>query len=181
MKTKEQIIEWLKGQEWFKEFCCNAGFHDEGELEEYVESMMNRPKYLMSAAFVWPEMERDYWSNCEYDYLKWLHNFDGKESVPNKAESVPNDNNFVFAGGTREAPFYVTYSLFADENGEHHVSEKFKTFEEAVEEAERLSKISGYETIVLAAVGTVKTKIHIETDYCSAADMDWADYETLPM
>ena len=31
MKTKEQIIEWLKSQEWYKEFYMKAGL---GEIAD---------------------------------------------------------------------------------------------------------------------------------------------------
>ena len=78
MKTKEQIIEWLKSQEWYKVFCEKAGFCCEEELSEYIQSMMNRPKYIISTAFVWPEMKSDFWCDCEHDYLKWFNSEDEK-------------------------------------------------------------------------------------------------------
>ena len=31
MKTKEQIIEWLKSQKWYNEFCMKAGL---GEIAD---------------------------------------------------------------------------------------------------------------------------------------------------
>lgn len=78
MKTKEQIIEWLKSQKWYNEFCEKAGFHDEQEFIEYVECMMNRTKDIMSGAFLWPEYERNFWHQCEGEYLKWFNSEDEK-------------------------------------------------------------------------------------------------------
>lgn len=148
MKTKEQIIEWLKGQEWFKEFCVNAGFHDEGEFVEYVESMMFRPKDIILAAFVWPGMELDFCVNCEYDYLKWLYTED------EKPEESKADDRFIFDRGSREAPFYMVYV-----EGQSSPTRKHGTMESATEEADRLAKSLNKKSFVLAAVMEIRPEI----------------------
>lgn len=151
MKTKEQIIEWLKGQEWFKEFCVNAGFHDEGEFVEYVESMMFRPKDIILAAFVWPGMELDFWVNCEYDYLKWLYSEDEK---PEEAKESKADDRFIFDRGSREASFYMVYV-----EGKSSPACKHGTMESATKEADRLAKALNKKSFVLAAVMEIRPEI----------------------
>lgn len=148
MKTKEQIIEWLKSQEWYKEFCEKAGFHDEQEFIEYVERMMNRTKYIISAAFVWPEMERDFWYDRMYDYLKWLNSEDEKPKE-SKAE-----DRFIFDRGRREAPFYMVYV-----EGQSSPTCKHGTMESAVKEADRLAKSKNKQSFVLAAVMEIRPEV----------------------
>ena len=148
MKTKEQIIEWLKGQEWYKEFCEKAGFHDEQEFIEYVECMMNRTKDIMSGAFLWPVYERIFWQQCEDEYLKWLNSEDEKPKE-SKAE-----DRFIFDRGSREAPFYMVYV-----EGQSSPTRKHGTMESATKEADRLAKSLNKESFVLAAVMEIRTEI----------------------
>lgn len=154
MKTKEQIIEWLKGQEWYKEFCCNAGFHDEGELNDYVGFIMRRPKDLMSAAFVWPEMEYDFWSNCENDYLKWLNSEDEKPEEATEVKESEANERFIFDRGSREAPFYMVYV-----EGQSSTTYKHGTMESATREADWLAKSMNKQAFVLAAVMEIRPDV----------------------
>lgn len=151
MKTKEQIIEWLKGQEWYKEFCLNAGFCCEEELSEYIQSMMYMPKYIISGAFVWPEMERDFWFDCDYDYLKWFNTEDEK---PDEAKESKTEDRFIFDRGSREAPFYMVYV-----EGQFTPTYKHGTMESATKEADRLAKALNKQSFVLAAVMEIRPEI----------------------
>lgn len=151
MKTKEQIIEWLKSQEWYKEFCLNAGFCCEEELSEYIQSMMNRPKYIISAAFVWPGMECEFWCDCENDYLKWFNTEDEK---PDEAKESKAEDRFIFDRGSREAPFYMVYA-----EGQSSPTYKHGSMEEATKEADRLAKLLNTKTYVLAAVMEIRPEI----------------------
>lgn len=148
MKTKEQIIEWLKSQEWYMEFCVKAGFHNEQEFIEYVECMMNRTKDIMSGAFLWPEYERNFWHQCEDEYLKWLNSEDEKPKE-SKAE-----DRFIFDRGSREAPFYMVYA-----EGKSSPTFKHGSMEEATKEADRLAKSLNTKTYVLAAVMEIRPEI----------------------
>lgn len=148
MKTKEQIIEWLKGQEWFEEFCYNAGFLDEQEFIKYVESMMNRPKYIISAAFVCPGMERDFCYDREYDYIKW---FNSEDEKPKESKA---EDRFIFDRGSREAPFYMVYV-----EGQSSPTYKHGTMESATKEADRLAKALNKQSFVLAAVMEIRPEI----------------------
>ncbi len=148
MKTKEQIIEWLKAQDWFKEFCANAGFLDEGELSNYVMRMNGCKEHLIEAAFVWPHAEYNFWQNAEYDYLTWLR------SGETKPESVPDDSRFIFDRGSKEAPFYMVYA-----EGKSAPTYKHGSMEEATKEADRLAKLLNTNTYVLAAVMEIRPEI----------------------
>lgn len=157
MKTKEQIIEWLKGQKWFKEFCLNAGFRGERELIEYVEIMMYRPEYIILGAFVWPEMERDYWSNCECDYLKWLNSDDEKQEEATEKNESKADDRFIFDRGSREAPFYMV--LIDDDSSSGIVKFCFPTFELALGKAHEVCKIRSRKAYVFAAVSEIHPEV----------------------
>lgn len=148
MKTKEQIIEWLKSQEWYMEFCEKAGFHNEQEFIEYVECMMNRTKDIMSGAFLWPEYERNFWHQCEDEYLKWLNSEDEKPKE-SKAE-----DRFIFDRGSREAPFYMVYV-----EGQSSPTYKHGTMESATKEADRLAKALNRQSFVLAAVMEIRPDV----------------------
>lgn len=148
MKTKEQIIEWLKSQEWYMEFCEKAGFHNEQEFIEYVECMMNRTKDIMSGAFLWPEYERNFWHQCEDDYLKWLNTEDEK---PKESKT---EDRFIFDRGSREAPFYMVYV-----EGQSSPTYKHGTMESATKEADRLAKALNKQSFVLAAVMEIRPEV----------------------
>lgn len=154
MKTKEQIIEWLKGQEWYNEFCVKAGFRDEGELEEYVENMMQRPKDLISTAFVWPQTDHEFWSICEYTYLKWFKSEDEKPEEATEIKENKAEDKFIFDRGSREAPFYMVYV-----EGQSSPTYKHGTMESATEEADRLAKVMNKKSFVLAAVMEIRPEI----------------------
>lgn len=151
MKTKEQIIEWLKSQKWYNEFCMNAGFCCEEELSEYIQSMADRPKLIISTAFVWPGMERDFWYNCEHDYLKW---FNSEDEKPDEAKESKTDDRFIFDRGSREAPFYMVYV-----EGQPSPTRKHGTMASATEEADRLAKALNKQSFVLAAVMEIRPEV----------------------
>lgn len=151
MKTKGQIIEWLKGQEWYKKFCLNAGFHNEQEFIEYVECMMNRTKDIMSGAFLWPEYERNFWHQCEDEYLKWLNSEDEK---PKESKS---EDRFIFDRGSREAPFYMV--LIDDDSSSGIVKFCFPTFELALGKAHEVCKIRNRKAYVFAAVSEIHPEV----------------------
>lgn len=161
MKTKEQIIEWLKSQEWYMEFCEKAGFHNEQEFIEYVECMMNRTKDIMSGAFLWPEYERNFWHQCEDEYLKWLNSEDEK---PKESKS---EDRFIFDRGSKAAPFYMVYA-----EGKSSPTFKHGSMEEATKEADRLAKSLNTKTYVLAAVMEIRPEI-----VTSAAGIDDMEHE----
>lgn len=169
MKTREQIIEWIKGQDWFEEFCVKAGFHVEDELEEYVDRWMSWPYNVIRAAFEWSNSDIIFWHQCEGEYLKWLES-KGEQNVPNKPESVSDEAKFVFEGGKREAPFYI---VFMDDVRLGAVQCFFPAFERAMGKAHEMAKIKNCKAYVLAAVGEIQPEV--VTKAVSINDMEIRD------
>lgn len=69
MKTKEEVIDWLKSQEWFEQFRTNTEKYK--PFEEYIETYSNVLLFL--SAFPWlqtPEGE-DYWHEKNRDFQIW--------------------------------------------------------------------------------------------------------------
>ena len=154
MKTKEQIIEWLKGQEWYNEFCVNALFRDEGILEDYIQSMMHNTQYIVSTAFVWPESEYYLWDNRDKDYRKWLNTEDEKPEEATEIKESKAEDRWIFDRGSKEAPFYMVYT-----EGQSAPTYKHGSMEEATKEADRLAKLLNTKTYVLAAVMEIRPKV----------------------
>lgn len=148
MKTKEQIINWLKSKEWYKEFCEKTGLDNYIDLHNYVESMMRRQKYLMSAAFLLQDPEKGFWQQWEDEYLKWL-NIEDEKPKESKA-----DDRFIFDRGSREAPFYMVYV-----EGQSTPTYKHGTMESATKEADRLAKALNKKSFVLAAVMEIRPEL----------------------
>ena len=151
MKTKEQIINWLKSKEWYKEFCEKTGLDNYIDLHNYVESMMRRQKYLMSAAFLLQDPEKGFWQQWEDEYLKWLNSEDEK---PEEAKESKTEDRFIFDRGSREAPFYMVYV-----EGESSPTYKHCTMESATKEADRLAKSLNKKSFVLAAVMEIRLEV----------------------
>lgn len=162
MKTKEQIINWLKSQEWYKEFCKKTGLDNYIDLHNYVESMMRRQKYLMSAAFLLQDPEKGFWQQWEDEYLKWLNREDEK---PDEAKESKTEDRFIFDWGSKEAPFYMVYA-----EGKSSPTFKHGSMEEATKEADRLAKSLNTKTYVLAAV--METRPEIVTSAVGIDDME---------
>lgn len=73
MKTKEQVIEWLKSKEWFEQFKVNTEKKFKS-FEEVIETYCNGLLFL--GCFPWndtPEGE-DFWFNKHNEFLIWLSN-----------------------------------------------------------------------------------------------------------
>lgn len=163
MKTKEQIINWLKSKEWYKEFCEKTGLDNYIDLHNYVESMMRRQKYLMSAAFLLQDPEKGFWQQWEDEYLKWLNSEDEK---PKESKT---EDRFIFDRGSREAPFYMV--LIDDDSSSGIVKFCFPTFELALGKAHEVCKIRNRKAYVFAAVSEIHPEV--VTKEVSINDMVW--------
>ena len=146
MKTKEQIIEWLKSQEWYDAFAENISSKTVDEvIEEYLkeESVIG----IIDFAFIWENTDegQDFWSSDNEKFLLW---FESDEQTEQSAD------RWIFDRGTKEAPFYMVY---AEENSSP--AYKHGSMEEATKEADRLAKLMNRKIYVLAAVMDVRPKI----------------------
>ena len=75
MKTKEQVIEWLKSKEWYEQFKANVENYGQFEkIEEYLERFSDN--VLFFCAFPWgntPEGNHFWYEKCN-EYLTWWYN-----------------------------------------------------------------------------------------------------------
>lgn len=76
MKTKEQILEWIKNQDWYNSFITNVVTYKKTTPEEYLNhNYLNyKPEWFISGAFSWSKSKEgfEYWGEINAEYLKWL-------------------------------------------------------------------------------------------------------------
>lgn len=68
MKTKEDVLEWLKKQEWFEQFKTNC------EKEKHsLEDISNNEGMTIVRAFNWENAPEgsDYWYNIHNEFRDW--------------------------------------------------------------------------------------------------------------
>ena len=71
MKTKEEILEYIKKQPWYDKFCKN--FVENSIKQDDGERTLHLNSSLIARAFTWnctPE-GHEYWSNIHIEYTKW--------------------------------------------------------------------------------------------------------------
>ena len=76
MKTKYQILEWLKAQKWYELFKQETERVNKVSIEEYVESSDRTKNLIIIGAFNWngtPE-GRYFWNEAHNNYLNFLYN-----------------------------------------------------------------------------------------------------------
>lgn len=146
MKTKEQVIEWLKSKGLYEAFVKNVS---SGNVEEKVERFVAEGKShkIFESAFVWARTDEGltFWSNANANFLQWLNS---------DAQTEQSTDRWIFDRGSKEAPFYMVYA-----EGKSSPTFKHGSMEEATKEADRLAKSLNTETYVLAAVMEIRPEI----------------------
>lgn len=75
MKTKEQVIEWLKSKEWYEQFKNNVEKYGQfKKIEKYLEIFSNYD--LIFCAFQWncvPE-GANFWVKKCVEFMNWWNN-----------------------------------------------------------------------------------------------------------
>lgn len=144
MKTKEQIIEWLKSQEWYDAFASNLRNFNNCDVKEHIDNLGEgeRP-YLISSAFDWTTTKENagYWINVDKSFSEWYY-------------SDEKTDRWIFDRGSKEAPFYMVYA-----EGKTAPTFKHGSMEEAAKEADRLAKLLNTKTYILAAVMEIRPEI----------------------
>ena len=147
MKTKEQIIEWLKSNGLFEAFDKNI--FPETCVLRHVEQCIaeGHANIIIGAAFDWGTTEEGakFWKDANTKFLQWLNS---------DAQAVQSSDRWIFDRGSKEAPFYMVY---AEENSSP--AYKYGSMEEATKEADRLAKFLNTKTYVLAAVMEIRPEI----------------------
>ena len=146
MKTKEQILEWLKAQEWYDAFAENISPETvENKVKRLVKEGQSRN--ILDGSFLWQGTDEGFtfWSNANKEFLHWFKS---------DAQTEQSSDRWIFDRGGKEAPFYMVYA-----EGKSSPTFKHGSMEEATKEADRLAKLMNTKTYVLAAVMEIRPEI----------------------
>lgn len=146
MKTKEQIIEWLKSNDLYDAFAKNIS---PKIVEEVVGQRIaeRTVPYLIEHAFWWVGTNEGdgFWNDANRKFIHWLNSDE---------QTVQSSGRWIFDRGSNEAPFYMVYA-----EGQSAPTYKHGSMEEATKEADRLAKLLNTKTYVLAAVMEIRPEI----------------------
>ena len=152
MKTKEQIIEWLKAQEWYDAFAKNVS---PVTIKDHVVLCIaeRQANIIIGSAFDWEATDEGtkFWNDANTKFLQWLYS---DEQAEQSSRSVQSSDRWIFDRGIKEAPFYMVYA-----EGKSSPTYKHGSMEEATKEADRLAKSLNTKTYVLAAVMEIRPEI----------------------
>ena len=153
MKTKEQIIEWLKSKDWFGAFAKNI---HPVTVEDEVERRVVRGESIgvINCAFSWETTDEGaiFLNEANREFLHWFNSADEQPSEDEQTEQ--SSDRWIFDRGSKEAPFYMVYA-----EGQSAPTYKHGSMEEATKEADRLSKLLNTKTYVLAAVMEIRPEV----------------------
>ena len=153
MKTKEQIIEWLKSKDWFDAFAKNISFKT---VDEVIEECLKEESVIgiIDFAFIWSNTDegQDFWCNADREFRKWFNSADEQPSEDEQTEQ--SSDRWIFDRGSKEAPFYVVYA-----HGKALTTLKYASMEQATKEADRFAKSLNRKTYVLAAVMEIRPEV----------------------
>ena len=146
MKTKEQIIEWMKAQEWYDAFAKNVS---PVTIKDHVVLCIaeRQANIIIGSAFDWEATDEGtkFWNDANMKFLQWLNSDEQTEQ---------SSDRWIFDRGRKEAPFYMVYA-----EGKTAPTFKHGSMEEATKEADRLAKLLNTKTYVLAAVMEIRPEI----------------------
>ena len=146
MKTKEQIIEWLKAQEWYDAFAKNVS---PVTIKDHVVLCIaeRQANIIIGSAFDWEATDEGtkFWNDANTKFLQWLYSDE---------QAGQSSDRWIFDRGGKEAPFYMVYA-----EGKSAPTYKHGSMEEATKEADRLAKFLNTKTYVLAAVMEIRPEI----------------------
>ena len=152
MKTKEQIIEWMKAQEWYDAFAKNVS---PVTIKDHVVLCIaeRQANIIIGSAFDWEATDEGtkFWNDANTKFLQWLYS---DEQAEQSSRSVQSSDRWIFDRGSKEAPFYMVYA-----EGKTAPTFKHGSMEEATKEADRLAKFLNTKTYVLAAVMEIRPEI----------------------
>ena len=176
MKTKEQIIEWLKSWGLYEAFAKNISPRTIEEVVVHNIAEETVPE-LIRSSFWWLNTNEgsDFWNSANDKFLLWLES-DEQTDQPledeqadqpledeqteedgqskSSSDSVQSTDRWIFDRGCKEAPFYMVYA-----DGKSSPTYKHGSMEEATKEADRLAKFLNTKTYVLAAVMEIRPEI----------------------
>lgn len=161
MKTKEQIIEWLRSQGLYEAFAKNI--HPvtvEAVVSQY--SSESHAIGLIDYELNWEETDEgfNFWNQANCEFIQWFNSDEQTEQssedeqTEQSSNSVQSSDRWIFDRGSKEAPFYMVYA-----EGKTAPTFKHGSMEEATKEADRLAKLLNTKTYILAAVMEIRPEI----------------------
>lgn len=146
MKTKEQIIEWLKSNGLYEALAKNIHPVTVEEIAEQHIREVHRSLSIFNS-FSWHNTDEgfDFWAIANRNFMQW---FNSDEQIDQSSD------RWIFDRGGKEAPFYMVYA-----EGKSSPTFKHGSMEEATKEADRLAKLLNTKTYVLAAVMEIRPEI----------------------
>ena len=153
MKTKEQIVEWLKVQGLYETFAKNISFKT---VDEVIEECLKEESVIgiIDFAFIWSNTDegQDFWCNADREFRKWFNSADEQPSEDEQTEQ--SSDRWIFDRGSKEAPFYMVYA-----EGQSAPTYKHALMEQVTKEADRLAKLLNTKAYVLAAVMEIRPEV----------------------
>ena len=167
MKTKEQIIEWLKSNGLYDAFAKN--------IHQSVTDMVERSEAkgwscrLIEYPFCWSCTSEGYgfWRSANEKFQQWFNSYEQTEQSSEDEHTEQYSDRWIFDRGSKEAPFYMVYA-----EGQSAPTYKHALMEQATKEADRLSKLLNTKTYVLAAVMEIRPEV-----VTSAVGIDDMEYQ----
>lgn len=155
MKTKEQIVEWLKAQGLYEAFAKNIL---PNTVKEVVEKYCSRMPDIgiIDFAFNWESTYEglSFWDNADFEFRQWFNSDEQTEQSSEDEQTEQSSDRWIFDRGSKEAPFYVIYA-----HGKALTTLKYASMEQATKEADRFAKSLNRKTYVLAAVMEIRPEV----------------------
>lgn len=155
MKTKKQIIEWLKSRGLYEAFAKNIS---PITVEEVVSqySIESHAIGLIDYELNWEETDEgfNFWNQANCEFIQWFNSDEQTEQSSEDEQTEQSSDRWIFDRGSKEAPFYMVYA-----EGQSAPTYKHALMEQATKEADRLAKSLNTKTYVLAAVMEIRPEI----------------------
>lgn len=117
MKTKEEILEWLRQHDWYQSFETNTIHHHQiTTIDEYLSDIIteNQQALVILVAFYWSKSKEGvlYWGKIDDEYKEWLKSDNTNKTmkqtieieVPEGKKAVWKDNKVIFEDIKPELP-----------------------------------------------------------------------------
>lgn len=132
MKTKEEILKWLRQHDWYQSFEINTVNFQSKTLDEYLSYLIIKKSQglVIRNAFYWSATKEGvlYWSEIDEEYCIWLTSDNTNKTmkqtieieVPAGKKAVWKDNKVIFEDIKPELPktweeFCEKYSIKDEE------------------------------------------------------------------